>query len=202
MTETTYAFERDLREADAMADGLFAYLQQDRLYGSVGSGGMFGGGSMPSLTIGALLMRLRRLNALTESLTDAQREHLHRIAAKHDGVRDEWTLRYTDRLIQEAHSRLKAMNTFFEECEDNPRACPKNYFPETLRRTIVQDINEALSALRAESAELDRALRSADGKLRRVTAPADFVWSKALQPAYPQTVYWWLYAAPPLPEET
>ncbi len=201
MSETTYALDRDLREAEAMADGLLAYLQQDRLYGSVGSGGLFGGGSMPSLTIGALLMRLRRLQALSDSLTDAQREQLRRVIAAHDSVRKEWTLRYTDRLVQEAKSRLKAMEAFFEECEDNPRTCARNYMPETLRRTIVQDINTALTELGAESAELDRALRNADGKLRRTTAPADFVWSKALQPAYPQSTYWWLYAMPPTPED-
>lgn len=138
MSETTYALDRDLREAEAMAQGLLSYLQQDRLYGSVGSGGLFGGGSMPSLTIGALLMRLRRLQALSDSLTDAQREQLRRVVAAHDFVRKEWTLRYTDRLLQEATSRLKAMDVFFEECEDNPRTCARNYMPETLRRTIVR----------------------------------------------------------------
>ncbi len=201
MSETTYSLERDLHEAEAMADGLLPYLHQDRLYGNVGSGGLFGGSNMPSLTIGALLMRLRRLEALADSLTDAQREQLARISAAHQAVRKEWTLRYTERLIQEAKSRLKAMDTFFEECEDNPRTCPKNYIPETLRRTIVQDINAALSAMGADSAELDRVIRGADSKLRRHLAPAEFVWSKILQPAYPPTQYWWLYSMPPMPEE-
>lgn len=195
-SESTYSLERDLREAEAMADGLIPYLHQDRLYGNVGSGGLFGGGNMPSLTIGALLMRLRRLQALTDKLTDAQRAQLERIAAKHDEARREWTLHYTNRLTQEALSRLKAMDTFFEECTDNPRNCARNYLPETLRRTIVHEINAALSALNAESAEVDRAIRNADSKLRRFVAPSEFVWAKTLQAAYPPDDYWWLYAQP------
>jgi hypothetical protein len=199
-SETTYSLDRDLREAEAMADGLIPYLHQDRLYGNVGSGGLFGGGTMPSLTIGALLMRLHRLSALSDNLTDAQREQLRRIAAKHDEARDEWRLHYTERLVQEAKSRLKAMDTFFEECNDNPRNCARNYLPETLRRTIVHEIDRALTALGAESADVDRAIRHADGKLRRYVAPSAFVWAKALEPAYPPAEYWWLHAQPAAPE--
>lgn len=201
MSETSYALDRDLREAEAMANGLIPYVHEDRLYGSVGSGGLFGGGTMPSLTIGALLMRLRRLHALEATLNDAQRAKLAQIDAKHDEARREWTLHYTEKLEQEAKSRLKAMNAFFEECEDSLRICRNNYQPETLRRTIVHDIDEVLTELGEHSEDLDRALRTVDNKLRRYTEASDFVWAKELEPAYPRDEYWWLYAMPPKPDD-
>jgi hypothetical protein len=52
--------ERDLNEARDMANGLADYVRGDQLYGSVG-GGLFGSGNKPALTVGALLLRLRRL---------------------------------------------------------------------------------------------------------------------------------------------
>lgn len=114
---------------------------------------------MPSLTIGLLLMRIRRLEALTDSLTDAQREQLERIIAAHQAVRKSGRCAIPI-VDQEAKSRLKAMDAFFEECED-PRTCPKNYIPETLRRTIVQDINAALSAMGADDSIASFAARTA-----------------------------------------
>lgn len=201
MSETGFTIERDLREARAMANGLIPYVHENRLYGTVGGGGLFGGGTMPSLTIGALLMRLRRLRALEDQLSEAQRASLADIEARHEDVRKEWTVHYTEKLNQEARSRLKAMAQFFEECDDNPRICPNIYLPETLRRTIVQDIAAALDAMGAESADLDREIRGVDGKLRRFTEPSEFVWARALEPAYPRDVYWWLYAKPPKVEE-
>ena len=60
MGETNYDRSKDLNEARKMADSLEPYVLGDQVYGSVG-GGFFTGGNMPSLTIGALLMRVRRL---------------------------------------------------------------------------------------------------------------------------------------------
>ncbi len=198
MSETIYSLERDLREAEAMADALIPYVHEDHLYGNVS--GMFNSGSMPTLTIGALLMRLHRLNALSGSMNDAQRTQLAQITLKHDQVRNEWTTHYTQKLTQEAISRTKAMDGFFDECKEKPRTCHYNYNPETLRRTIVQDISVALTRLGANSDEVDKVVRNADSKLRRFTTPSDFVWAKPLEPVYPRSEYWWLYAKPPMPD--
>ena len=87
MSAQTYRIDTDLSEARAMADGLDAYVRQDELYGHAGGGGLFGGGKLPSLTIGALLLRLRRLRALADQLTPAQQRTLDEIQASNDAVR-------------------------------------------------------------------------------------------------------------------
>ena len=50
MAEQKFSIERDVKEAQAMAAALVPYVYEDELYGRIGM-------NMPSLTIGALLMR-------------------------------------------------------------------------------------------------------------------------------------------------
>lgn len=200
MSETIYMLQRDLKEARAMTNALVPYIYEKQLYGSVG-GGLFGGVKMPSLTIGALILRLRRLEVLVETMTDSQRGLFDAIRIDHERVRSEWNVHYRNKLQQEATSRLKAMTSFFEECEDNPRYCPSIYLPEALRRTIVQEIVRALDTDEAVVKDLKRLLREVDGKLRRFTEPAAFIWAAQIEMVYPPSEFWWLYALPPIVEE-
>ena len=192
MSEVNYSIDRDLSEAQAFADHLVPYVYESELYGSIG--GMFGSGSMPRLTLGGLLLRLRRLHALEDQLTPEQRTQLAAVDAKTENVRQEWTVHYDDKLVQEAISRLKMIERFFDDCADDPRTCAANYPPEAMRRTIVQVIADALAE---PNAEIDQKMRKVDTMLRRFTQPSDFIWASALQPAYPPDAYWWLYAMPP-----
>ncbi len=196
MVDRAFDADRDLREAKAMVDGLVPYVYEDALYGRTKTG-LFGGSAMPALTIGGLLLRLRRLEAIADRLSPAQRDQLSQVSAAHDAIRAEWRQHYIEKLQREGASRLKAMATFFEECEDSPRSCAGIYPPEVLRRTIVQEVMRALAAQGEPHDELLKAMRGVDGKLRRFTAPTDFLWEDALIPAYPQGEFWWLYAAPP-----
>ena len=64
---TRYALERDLDELERMTERLQEYLLGDQLYLSIGAG-FLRGGSMPQMTLGALLLRRRRLSALRARL--------------------------------------------------------------------------------------------------------------------------------------
>lgn len=187
--ELTYTIERDLHEAAAMAEALVPYIYEDQLYGKAGS-------KMPSLTVGALLLRLRRLNALQDTMTDAQREQLAKVEAVQQDVRKEWRQHYEKKLVWETESRLKAMMPYFEECRESPRLCASAYLPEALRRTIVAEILLELDALNTEVNKLERQAQKADTQLRGVIQPCDFIWDTALQAVYPPESYWWLYHRP------
>lgn len=180
-----------------MVSGLERYLEGDQLYGSAGGGGIFGSGSLPALTIGALLLRLRRLEALRDRMTDAQQSRLDAATALHERVRREHRVRYTDRLRYEANSRLDAMRTFFQEASENPASAFAVYRPELLRRTIVQEILPALTQLNADTEGLTAKARRVDAQLRSVASqPTGFLWDAALEPAYPRETFWWLYHKP------
>jgi hypothetical protein len=197
MSERKYSLDQDLREASAMAEGLDRYIQGDQLYGTSGSGGFLSSGNLPSLTIGALLMRIRRLKAQSDKMTNPQREQLREIETMHQAVMKEWRYRYQDRMVWEANSRLDAMQTFFEECASNPRICSQIYLPEVLRRTTVQELIQPMKDLNvADIADIEKKAHAIDSRLRRFVRGAPFVWSQELAPYYPQDVYWWMYNAP------
>src|SRR5262245_8747609 len=108
---TSYRIDKDLSEATKMANALEDYIRGDDVYGNVG--GLFGSGDTPALTVGALAMRLRRLNALRDKLGSSQQQELDAAAQKHAAVQKEWGLRYETHVLKEAKSRLDAMGTFF-----------------------------------------------------------------------------------------
>lgn len=195
MTERNYSIERDLMEARVMAEGLEDYLRQDELYGSV-DGWYSTDPEMPSLTIGGLLLRLSRLQRLESQMSSAQKATLTEIEALHDSVRERLTGRYHEKAVNEAGSRLRALEAFFADCEDDPEACADAYLPEAQRRTIVEEIVNALKKYNLPVIDLAATLRQRDTALRRYTKPAPFVWSTDLQAVYPQEKYWWLYVRP------
>jgi hypothetical protein len=196
MSETRLDLAGDLQDALDMANGLAEYLRGSQLYGSIG-GGLFSSGKKPALTLGALLMRLRRLRALQEQLSPAQQAVLHQVEAIHTEMRGKWRMHYDDKLMREAHSRLDAMRTFFEECAQSPRQCAGAYLPEALRRTVAQEISLVLDADETLSEDLVKKMRDIDSRLRRYVRASAFVWAEELSEVYPKDVFWWLYFCPP-----
>lgn len=197
-----YTIQQDLKEAEAMAKGLASYIHQDSLYTTVGSGGLFGGSTMPAMTIGALLMRIRRLNALSDQMSQADRAHLHKVQHRYAEVLEEWRAHCESKITREANSRLDAMRTYFQECAENPRLCASAYKPEALKRTIVQEIVMEMDRLGIEHDELTQKMRGTDSQLRRYVQPAAFLWDTVLEPVYPQNEFWWLYNRPLLPGQS
>jgi len=190
-----YSFDRDLSEAEAMIGGFENYLKSNEVYGTV-RGGIFGFGQMPSLTAGALAMRLRRLHVLRSHLDGEQQERLDSATERHDAICTEWRAHYEQKLLREANSRLDAMRHYFQEIGQGQDAL-SNYSPEQLRRTIVQEILIVMDDLGIESADLDTKVRFIDDRLQGVALDhAGFLWATELEPAYPEKDYWWLYRRP------
>jgi hypothetical protein len=189
MTEQNYSIDRDLNELQAMAAALVPYVYEDELYGRVGM-------NMPSLTVGAVLLRLHRLKALASQLAPQQHTVLDQAAAQVDAVKKEWGSHFEKKLLQEAEARLRDLMTYMREAKEEPRTAANAYLPEALRRTMVQEILDALpnnSALVSKARQVDSALKSYLGD-------ADFIWSAALQLVYPADKYWWLYKRPRKPD--
>jgi hypothetical protein len=102
MMSSQYRLETDVNEAFAMAENLENYVRGNELYGHAG-GGFFS--KMPSLTVGALAMRLRRLQQLQEFLNDRQKKLLDEAITSHDEVSREWRVHYTAKAQKEMLSR-------------------------------------------------------------------------------------------------
>ncbi len=195
MGETNYTLAQDLLEARKMADSLEDYVRGDQLYGTIG-GGFFSGGTLPSLTIGALLMRVRRLQARETDLTPDQQAELAEVMTTIERVRKEWRAHFDEKLEHEARSRLKAINQYFHEFRDDPRSAAGAYLPEALRRTIIDELDRAMQDYGIDRGDLPQRINSTDSSLRRWTEKSDFIWSPELEPVYPAGSHWWLYARP------
>jgi hypothetical protein len=194
---SNYNLQTDLNEAKAMVEGLEDYVRGPELYGHA-NGNFFT--NMPSLTIGALLMRLRRLDGLRGKMRDSQSKELDKIVDKWQEIRDEWRLHYEEKLKREADSRLDAMRTFFTECEENKLNCQHNYRPELLRRTVVQELLQEIDALKIEATDLKRKASATDARFRSYLSDASFQWAEDLQAVYSKADYWWLYQKPTVDE--
>ena len=193
---TDYSFEQDLKEAEAMTGGLEDYLKADELYGSVG-GGFFNFQQMPSLTVGALLMRLRRLHALRDQLNAGQQQRLDTVTDQHNSIREAWRAHYEKKMLWEANSRLDAIRPYFREVSQNQDMALGAYGPEQHRRTIVEEIHIAMEALNILSEDIEKKMREIDGQLAAIATDASgFLWSTELEPVYPQKDFWWLYRKP------
>ncbi|MDE2777976.1 MAG: hypothetical protein OXI77_18770 [Chloroflexota bacterium] len=190
-----YSLKRDLDELERMVARLGDYLLGNEMYLSIG-GGAFRGLSAPQLTIGALLLRRRRLTQLRAKLKRADGIRLDAALADHDDLQREWTLHYEQKLQREVPSRLRVMAGFFRECSENPRDCAGAYPIEALRRTIVGEILLAMMEFGYEKSEVIASVRSADQALRRILQAGEFIWSPLLAPVYPQDDFWWLYGRP------
>lgn len=190
-----YSLARDLDELEQMVERLGDYLLGDAMYLPV-SGGFFRGSSTPQMTIGALLLRRRRLSHLRAKLKRADGHRLDAALAQHADLQREWTLHYEKKLQREVPMRLKVMAGFFRECSENPRDCGGAYPVEALRRTIVQEILLALNAFGYEKKEMTAAARPADQALRRILHAGEFIWSPPLEAVYPKAMFWWLYGSP------
>lgn len=191
-----YMIEKDLKEATAMAEALTPYVHENQLYGSTG-GGFFS--RMPAMTVGGLLMRLRRLNALRDQLTASQAQQLDSALQRNETIFKEWRVHYEEKMLREANSRLDAMRQYFEECATSQRICANNYNPEVLRRTTVQELLLAMEEHGIESEDLRQKVLGTDSKLKRYVRPSEFVWAESLKEAYPEKPFWWMYQRPPKP---
>ena len=178
-----------------MVAGLERYLRGNQLYGSVGGGLSFQ--RMPALTVGALELRLRRLGLLAQAAD--QRQKLEALAAQRDAVRAEWPLHYRRKLLWEANSRLDTLQNYLHDMAGNPAQAARNWQPELLRRSIVEELRRVMTQLELVDAALDVKVRSSDGLLTLIAdEPCDFQWDSQLQPVYPAPDFPWLYSRPRL----
>lgn len=190
-----YSLARDLDEFEQMVERLEDYLLGDAMYLPLG-GGFFHASSTPQLTLGALLLRRRRLCHLRAKLKRVDAVRLDAALAQHGRLQQEWTLHYNKKLRQEVPLRLRVMGGFFRECSENPRDCASAYPVEALRRSLIQEIMLAMAEFGYDKGNLRAAVRPADQALRRILHAGEFIWSPVLEEIYPRTMFWWLYGSP------
>jgi hypothetical protein len=181
-----YDLDRDVRTVDAMASRLTPYIYEDELYGQMPS-------NLAKLTVGGLLMRLHRLNAIRNLLTPEQQTMVSAAQNKLNEVRRDWAVAYEGKLKREFQARMTSFNQFINESMDNPKLFSENFAAEAEKRAIVQALADDAASMNFMVDDIRGAITTLDNKLHRYLESGDFIWDERLKPAYPKDKYWFLY---------
>jgi hypothetical protein len=185
----------DVAFCKAMAGEMEDYLSSNVLFWEP-SRRRFGGGELPKLTIGGLLLALRRLTTLRERLDPAQTRALAQAGEVLDRARSQRRVRYETKLERDLRSRLDAWAWYLDDMERSGEAATAYYPRQVENRTKIglllddaRDSKMSVVASRQRQAALDE-------RLRQNFESGAFVWPDALQPGFPAERFWYLWGRP------
>ncbi len=164
------------------------YLLAKDLYWPIGVNSPAGSAPYPQLTIGNLLLSLRKLPAY--SLNADQQAEVARIEQQLYNMQSKWRVAWEEKSAREFSARLKLWRDFLEEYRSSPENHFDRYRYEVSRRVLLQLLSSQSSQLPPAEVEL---LSGLDSLLRARFLPADFIWEAELTKSFPQQTYWYLY---------
>jgi hypothetical protein len=180
--------DRDVRAVEAMAENLTPYIYEEELFGRLDA-------SLPRLTLGGLLMRFHRLEALRDQLTPEQQAVVRKAQQKFEEVRREWPVHYEGKLQHELRSRLVALGQYLQEAEEHPRLGLENFASSMEKRVMVEALKDAAEEQGVWTDELKGTLLSTDNRISRLIERGSFIWDSRVEAAYPPDKFWFLYAS-------
>lgn len=187
-TDPTQEFEY----LDYALDELEDYLLSDELFWPV-TIRPSGGGSFLKLTLGNLLLSLKKLQALSagRQLTPAQESELRRIEQAVEAVRRKWQVAWETRAGREFKSRFDQWGNLLTDIKkDYERQAP--YYQHEVRLRVLLELLEP----HADPEDIDGyELDAMDAFLRGMLKQGEFLWDPALKPSFPQDEYWFLYGS-------
>ena len=195
-TEMTDELERliarDSALCAAMADELEAYLKSSELFWEPDRR-RFAGVELPKLTLGGLLLAMRRLETLRQRLSPDPSQTLARIGRELSFHRAQWRLRYQNKLARDLRSRLDTWAWYLEDCQQHRETAIVHYPRQVETRAKIDLLlDEALEA-GLDSEPFRERLVNLDERLRSVFGPGEFCWMEPLTGGFPSERFWYLY---------
>jgi hypothetical protein len=184
MTNADY----DLRYLQAGIELLETYLFSKDVYWPVGIHAQAGEPPYPQLTIGNLMLALRR--AKVRSFEPAQKAEVARLESELNAIHDRWPENWEEKAAECFRARLNLWRDFMEEYRISHEANADRYAYEVGRRVLLELLQFETTLIPA--AELDL-LNGLDGLLQAVFIPGEFIWESNLQPAFPKELFWYLW---------
>lgn len=185
--------EHDLDFVEATVANLKDYLLGRPIYWRL-SHPRPGAGILPRGTLGGLLLRLHRLRALEDHLTD---EQLVRLDAAEQQAREglhHWRAQAEEKAHREIHARVDSWGDYLQELEAEPERFSPEYQTQVQSRVALEHLLDFVG--RSPEWEHDDVAHAVDRLHQATTTPSDFIWNPVLAPAYPRDRYPWLYTRP------
>jgi hypothetical protein len=180
---------RDVRTVEAMAANLTPYIYEDDLFGILP-------GDLPRLTLGGLLMRVARLDVLSDRLPEPQRRAAETARHSLGEVRDKWRVHFEKKVVQELRSRMVHLHQFLKEAQENPHRIAPDCPSAMEKRVIVELLKDEATDLGVWTPELANTLYVIDSQIRHLGEQREFIWDPAVESAYPKDKFWFLYMGP------
>lgn len=193
MMDKNTRLERNLIVVEAIAADLKEYLLSDTLFWPL-SRPRVGDYVLPKGTIGGLLLRLHRLDAFRDALSDEQVRRLHDARSGAEDALSQWMVQAREKAAHEARSRTDSWHAYAVEATEDPRRYRPEYPTQAESRTALALLLDWLGD------HVDETIRGrvsvADRLIRSVAIPCQFVWDDWQAPAFPPDHFWWLYVEP------
>jgi hypothetical protein len=190
---SAYTPDSDIAFVAASGPELEAYLLSREVYWPLTQ--PRGQVALPRLTLGGLLLALRRLSAVERDLTPDEGAILARARSRIEAERQRWASGAAAKVAAEAHARLNLWRAYLQDLADSPARQAELYAGEVRQRAMLQVLMTA-----AEGTGFPEAARgeieALDALLRRSFGAGSFVWAQRLAPAFPPREYWFLYGWP------
>ena len=181
--------ENDLAFLHASAPVLEEYLLSDVLYYPVtGERGHQLTGDTTRLTLGNLLLSLRRLQAA--SFPADQAAELQSLSGQIDGVKAQWRSRWGVKVRQEIPNRVMLWKNYLDEWGEAPKAKAGDYPYNVRLRVILELLLAEADNLLVKEKDL---LRSLDMRLKGKSSQGEFIWDEDLAGEFPADRFWFLY---------
>lgn len=184
-------FEQDITYLRSTVHELEDYLLSDILFWPIRAKGRKQLVGVTQLTIGNLLLSLKRLKTV-ESIDGAVTEEFTSLTAEIEKIRLQWKSNWDNKVIEELRSRLKQWDHYLSEIQ-SAEISQSDYAYNIRQRVILALLIACPDRLiPLEQANLD----TLDERLKKTTHPSSFVWDADLQSGFPEDGYWFLYRTP------
>lgn len=185
---------QDLDIVEAMSVEMGDYLDSDVLFWPISQKAA----TMPMLTLGGYLMREQRLQALSDQLSEVDRERLANTIQRFNGALANRVVRFETKANHELEARLRQWQEYLRDLDRGTADKTSNYATAVETRAMIEAL---IRRLQMPPYQLnDQSLKHLavlDTTLRDRWRPGDFVWPAGWEAAYPRTEDWWLYGALP-----
>ena len=155
--------------------------------------GVVGDGKQPytMLTIGPLLFMLKRLKARKMATNELEELGKYEEQIFQEKIHNESA--WKKKAGQDLGNRLRLWQATWDEYKKDQQAVVAAYPTAVAQRVMMQLLWEEIEPAGLLAVPMQFAMEYLDANMRMLFQYGDFIWEEALQPAFPEETYWYLY---------
>lgn len=183
--------KRDLDIISAMSDEMIQYLNSTVIFWPMTQS------AYPKLTLGSYMMRLQRLQKLTDLLDEDERIQLSIVVDALRAITTEQVVQVEQKASQELDARIRQWEQQINDFTLGTDVSRTYYKTDAQIRVMITVLIQLLQTPPYQiNPRAQVKVRKLDEKLQTDWQAGEFVWPDEWRPAYTENQYWWLYGTP------